>query len=321
VTTPSLPGLPSDKLIPPLNAAPAGNVSPGIQPGTTGNIVLAQYVIVFGASGGWFIYDGTPAPGNAPIYWGGNVSADPYGNALTQGIWAGQPGSIQIGIQTSGPGPTGSAIMYFVPVGSYAGDAAIGMQQEGGQAIMVIQGAQTAPNPAANSDRILIALWDHGGGSTAAFTGFYNDTGGTSRPLFDGNCAGMSLYAVQQFAAVDPTTGASPSAAFQPETWHNITLDSGWTVAGGETPQYRLLPGGNVQLRGDISHAGTTAQTDINSGHPLGAGYQPAAARYYRPPQAADFAGAVQANPTGIITMRASGFTATQAILDGIYSL
>jgi hypothetical protein len=108
---------------------------------------------------------------------------------------------------------------------------------------------------------------------------------------------------------------------FSADAWNNVTVDAGWGSLG-EPAQYRLMPDqGFVALRGDISHAGTTAQVAINSGNPLPVAYRPAATRYYRAPQAADGAGAIQVDSSGVITMRASGFTATQAILDGIYSL
>jgi len=102
------------------------------------------------------------------------------------------------------------------------------------------------------------------------------------------------------------------------ETWHNITLDAGWTSV--VTPQYRLLPDGDVEVRGQITHAGVTTAVNINNSNPIPGAYWPAANRVYRPPVAADSAGTVQISSAGVFAMRASGFTATQAILDGIYS-
>jgi hypothetical protein len=323
VTEPLLPGRPSDGLIAPLNAPRGGQVSTGVQPGVSGNIVLAQYVVVFGESGGVFIYAGTPALGNPPLYWMGNVTQDPYGNPLDQGIWAGQPGSVQVGIQTSGAGPTGAARVFFIPVGSYAADAAVGIVQTSTQAILEVNGAQTTANPDPASDRVTLGLWDHGTsglpGATAAFTAFYLDASGGGNPLLDGNCTGLNLYSVSTFAATEPGTGTSSTNPFVPETFHPITVDAGWTIVN--QPAYRLLPGGNVQVVGLITHAATAAQTDINSANPVPVAYRPSVTRYYRTPQAADLAGAVEVQFGGVFTMRASGFNATQAILDGIYAL
>lgn len=77
----------SDGLVPPLNAPPAGLVYPGVQPGVTSAIVLAHFVIVFGTSGGVFVYSGTPGPGTL-IASVTAASADPYGNPTGQGITA-----------------------------------------------------------------------------------------------------------------------------------------------------------------------------------------------------------------------------------------
>lgn len=120
-------------------------------------------------------------------------------------------------------------------------------------------------------------------------------------------------------AMIMTKTGTSIIGVITIDSWHNITADSGWT--GVVTPQYRLLPDGNVQLRGQLTHAGVTATTAFNSGHPLPAAYQPPVTRFVRPPQAQDAAGTTQIDDTGVISMRASGFTATVIILDGIYSL
>jgi hypothetical protein len=323
MTYPVAPGLPSDKLIPPLNAPKAANVSPGVQPGVSSGIVLAQYVVVFGTSGGVFIYDGTPAPGNPPIYWFGNVTADPYGNQVDQGIWAGQPGSIQVGIQTSQAGPAGLAEVFFVPVGTYDRDAVIAMQQVGGQAILQILGARTTAVPAANSDYVLTDYYDHGAGTTAAIADAYFDANGVGHNLMLRNCQGTAIFACGTFNAVDPTTGTSSVNPALPETWHALALDTGWS-AGSPSPEYRLFPGGNVQLRGIATRtSGSIATlTSINNSNPLPVAYRPGGVRYYRAGQAVDSAAAVDMGTGGVLVARASGaVTATQAILDGSYTL
>ena len=312
-------GLPSDKLVAPMNAPAAGALATGVQAGVSGQVVLAQYVVIFGTTGGMFVYAGSPGPGNAPIYSISNADADPYGNVIEPGIWAGRPGNIQVGIQASG----GIAYIFFVPVGSYAGDAIMGMLQSGGQAILQIAGAQTEANPAVNSDYVIIDLYDHGSAGpdgSAAVDALYFDSTGNPHFLFQGNYQGMYLPAVNTLAAVEPGTGTSSSNVAVAETFHNITVDAGWTIV--IQPQYRLIPGVGVQVIGLITHAATAAQTDINASHPVGPGYLPSTTRYYRTPMPApDLAGSVQVSSAGVFTMRASGFNATQAILDGIYAL
>lgn len=321
MTTPAeLAALPSARVFPPANAPKAGNAAPGVQPGSSEE-VIARYVIIFGDSGGLFIYAGSPGPGNPPVYSVSNADQDPFGNPISPGIWAGAPGSIQVGIQAT----PGQAEIFFVPAGTYAADASAGVVQNGGQAILELLGAQTTAAGTPTSDRVGLFLWDHGTsglpGAHADLQAVYFYTGGTFINLFDGNFAGLAIPACAGITAVEPGTGTDVSTPAVSETWHTVTTDAGWGSLG-EPPQYQLLAQtGFVALRGDISHAGTTAQVDINSANPLPAAYRPAATRYYRPPQAADGAGAIEVQPSGVITMRASGFSATQAILDGIYSL
>lgn len=103
--------------------------------------------------------------------------------------------------------------------------------------------------------------------------------------------------------------------------WQDIPLDSGWT-AGPQVPQYQLAGDGTVQVRGQATCASITAVTPLNSGSPLAASFQPAVTRYYRASDPMDGAGAVQIDGTGVFSVRASSaYPATQAILDGFYSL
>lgn len=309
-------GLPSDKLVTPVNAPRGGQVTPGVQPGVSSGVLLAQYVIVFGTTAGVFIYSGTPGPGNPPVYSVSNADSDPYGNTIQPGIWAGKPGGVQTGFQEFG----NAGVQFFiVPGGPYAADAElIGIEVSGGAELAMVSAAENSPK----NDRVFHAVYSNSasGVGSANWQAGYLDITGAQHQFIAFNFAGVFLAAVTSFTAAQPGTGTGTGNVAVEETWHNVTTDAGWGSLG-EPAQYRLLPGANVQLRGDISHAGTTAQTAINSSNPLPTGYRPAATRYYRPPQSADGAGAIQVDSGGVITMRASGFTATQAILDGIYSL
>lgn len=278
MTTPAeLAALPSAQLIPPLNAARAGNAAPGVQPGVSGQIVFAQYVVVFGTSGGMFIYAGQPGPGNPPVYWFGNVVADPYGNPLKQGVWAGQQGSIQVGIQTSGPGAGGSAQIFFVPVGDYAADATAGMLQTGGQAFLEFLGAQTTANPDAESDRVGLFLTDHGSGQSAALSVFYFDSAGAGHVALGVTCSGLQLPAVWGLSAVQPGTGSSSANPYVPETWHPAALSNSWAGSGSGVNGlfYRLNPDAEVEIILDLLHATATGNSICAT---LGTGYRPATA-------------------------------------------
>lgn len=281
MSAPLDPSLPSDKLVAPLNAPRAGSVSPGVQPGVSGQIVLAQYVIIFGTSGGMFIYAGSPALGNPPLYSFGNVTADPYGNPVNPGIWAGAPGQIQVGIQAQG----GAAEVFFVPVGTYAADASAGILQTATQAILEIFGARTAAIPAANSDRVGLFLWDHGTSGLPTATAdiqavFFPSSGAGGWLLWDGNYLGLNLPTVRNIQAIQPGTATDPSTTPVPEPWHQATLINGWTASGGVAGVfYRLLPwgpNGTVEIIGDIVHATATGNSTCAQ---LGTGYQPATAQ------------------------------------------
>lgn len=310
------PGVPGDKLFPPVNAPRAQGTPVGVQPGTSNAIVLAQYVVVFGSSGGMFVYAGTPGPGNPPVYSVSNADKDPYGNTVEPGIWAGPPGSIQVGMQAE-PGSGFGQILFVTPGGPFSADGAMfGIEQGGGQSLGI-----SSSSVAANPDHVEVSFQDNlSGGGSARLEQVYFDITGTPHAGSALDFSGFKIGA-GSIIAVDPSTGTSLGNPFAGETWHPVTVDAGWGSLG-EPAQYRLLgDSGFVALRGDISHAATAVQTDINSGVPLPSAYRPAATRYYRPPMAADLAGSVEVQSTGVITMRASGFAATQAILDGIYSL
>jgi hypothetical protein len=72
---------------PPQNASPAGQLIPGIQPGTSSSVVQARLVIVSGPTGvieGIFVYapGTTPGPGNTPIAAMTNGTTDPFSNTV-----------------------------------------------------------------------------------------------------------------------------------------------------------------------------------------------------------------------------------------------
>jgi hypothetical protein len=147
----------------------------------------------------------------------------------------------------------------------------------------------------------------------SSFSGDMTLNAGTHNIVLDSNVQATGAITAQSGTPAVPTLITT-------DFWQTITLDVAWT-AGAQAPQYRLLPDGNVQVRGTATIAGTAAAANINSGHPIPAAYRPGANRIYRPPTAADAAGTAQIASSGVFTMRASGFTATQVILDGMYSI
>lgn len=103
-------------------------------------------------------------------------------------------------------------------------------------------------------------------------------------------------------------TSSSPTLIVT-DTWHTITLDAGWSPQSGfDAPQYRLLPTGDLQLRGMAEHIVFTSNIDLNSAHPLPSAYRPANTHHFRAydnstgtPRAG-----VQIAPSGVITAMAT---------------
>lgn len=164
----------------------------------------------------------------------------------------------------------------------------------------------------------------HTPGSVTSFTGTLiltsptETSGDTQSQLV---VVSSAAYASASAAMVIGPAGIKVAVPISADTWHNITLDTGWT-AGPQVPQYRLLPDGNVQVRGQATHASVTAVTYVNQSNPIPSAYRPALTRYYRASDPADTAGLIQANSDGTFQVRAtSSFPATQALLDGTYSL
>lgn len=130
-----------------------------------------------------------------------------------------------------------------------------------------------------------------------------------------------AAYAAASAAMVVGPAGIKVTVPIAADTWHPITLDTGWT-AGPQVPQYRRLPDGNIQVRGQATHASMTAGTNINNSNPLTTAYQPAANRFYKGADPSDSAGAIFMSTAGVLGLRASTtFPATTALLDGIYSI
>jgi hypothetical protein len=91
-----------DGLVRPLNAPVAGQLVPGVQPGTSGGVVVAREVIVFGTGTGTgiFAYSPTPGPNNL-VYSETQAAADSFGNTTVPGTTVYQ-GNIALNMVASG---------------------------------------------------------------------------------------------------------------------------------------------------------------------------------------------------------------------------
>jgi len=102
-----------------LSGAPAGYQAPSLPstaPGPAAGIVRARLVIVSGTAGGVFVYAGTPALGNPPIFWATSASTDPFGNVLPS----------TSGVAASGTFTAGNMIVDQTGLYIYSGTPALG---------------------------------------------------------------------------------------------------------------------------------------------------------------------------------------------------
>jgi len=266
-------------------------------------VVYANKVIVFGTGDGVFVYNGTPAVGNPPVLWTSATNEDPFGNTLTPqtgpSTGVGQDGDAQVLLKILAG--IGGAIVFPLP-GTWTNYPNIYGEVTGSGGLLSVNG----PTDSSVDDQVFMGLYSAADGfnnaSTVAFE--YIGPGPTHNTLMYGDCTGITIYVCKSISAVLPGTGTSPSNPAQVETWHNITVDSGWTtgVLDRAAPRYRLLPDGNLQLNGAASAAFFSGSKTLNNSNPLPASYRPAQpADYY----SGDFVGSrchISIDTNGIIT-------------------
>lgn len=306
----------SDGLIPPLNAPPAGQLSPGVQPGTTPGIVLAQYVIVFGTAGGVFLYSGSPGAGNPPVAWMSTAAKDPYGNTLTPAsdvvIGAGQDGSPQAVLKLSG---TSGEIEFPLP-GTWTNYPNMYGSVSGSGGELSVNGpTDTSVNDQAYIVMVSAAIGYEGGSAGSLY---YADANGGHNTIALWGDSGLVINA-GVISAVKPGTGGSPVNPAAQETWHDVSLDSGWTNA--DTLRYKLVAEKNaVWVQGAVTHASFSAAADINSSNPLPSEYWPANTHNIGGPGIPGRAGA-EITAAGVIIAEPNGTSCTECDINGWYPL
>jgi hypothetical protein len=299
-----------DGLVPPLNAPPAGALVPGVQPGVSNAVILAQYVIVFGTAGGVFIYSGAPAAGNPPIAWMSGAAADPYGNTLTPAshvvIGAGQDGSPQVVLESS----SGSGELAFPLPGTWTNYPNMFGAVAGSGGTLSLNGpTDTTVNDQAYLE-MLSAAAGYEGGSAGAM--HYKDANGGDNTIAIWGDNGLLINAAQPINAVKPGTGGSPTNPAQPESWHAMALANSWANDAGQvTAQYRLVasPPNSVEIIGAIVATAATSSTFFT----LPAAYRPAHAQQIP----AGATGGVIGAAAPFITCTAAGALSTNDVTIG----
>jgi len=286
--------------------------------------IIARLVIIEGTGDGLFVYDGPPAAGNLIVSAAAASGTDADGNDYDIGL------EVQNGGQIITQG-TAASIREYIAGGnpvkqwrsgytSEQGPAGIFTQLiNQGDADEYIQWWLFGPVVTGQADAAFIVMnsSQQNAGNNAFGSLGYQDTSGSPAGMLSWGPGGIS--AIGTVAAVEPGTGTVAVDAVT-ETWHDISLDSGWSqTAGFQTPQYRLTAQGDLQLKGRISHAALGAATAINSGTPLPSAYCPAAKAYYRN---ADANGAgLEMAPSGVLTAYPGGASPATADLTGIVAL
>jgi hypothetical protein len=164
-----------------------------------------------------------------------------------------------------------------------------------------------------------VGQWEVGDGSMR----FYGTTGPAAGSLVlaispiagtDGEANAYAAGLAGPVTAIQP--GSSPNAL---ETWHAITLASGWsTVAGQPVPSYRLLADGTVEITGSATHASFAAATALTASGALPAAYRPATTQFVPGCLATD--AAIEITTAGLINAEPPAAT-TSCRFNGTYPI
>ena len=210
---------------------------------------------------GAFFYDGTPATGNLLLSIASAAGTDAYGNTYQAGFatYNGSANSMRL---------NGTELLLFAAAGF--GETTVNTSVTAGDSpiITLVGGALSSsvggsiyesststtdqlnlvgPHTATDTElsHVDVILQTQSGNAEANGTLDYESAAGNVAALTWGVGGGALLGTV---TATHP--GTSPGTA---ETWQTPTLDTGWTVTGANVPvQYKLLPDGNVMIRGEV---------------------------------------------------------------------
>ena len=231
-----------DGLVPPLNAPPAGAMTPGVQPGVSQAVVLANKVIVFGANGGIFVYSGTPALGNLITSIAGAAGIDNVGNAYLRGV---------VTYQELGP-TSFLALQDDVTVLTWWTATSAAGPWTKASSISSAAGAQVTYVNASGSIEVTTTDVPTDGGLIVENT----------------TLAGFNGY------GFSPSTGLVATIGGVFETWHTLSLTTVTASGNGVNGfRYRLMPFNCLLLEWDLNTNSVASNTVIAT---LPAGWRPA---------------------------------------------
>lgn len=254
-------------------------------------------IIVGGANAGVFVYSGTPASGNPPIFWATSATKDPFGNTIPQSSTAGiaSPGTFVAGnmiVNTSGIftySGTPAANNLVTSVAPAAGTDAFGNQYVAGSASYSFQNVVASFATALNGGT---TTWYTAAAGTfgpwtsvaTAKTVSVSPTGltitGAGEAILTNGTASLSVGtsvapgSLVLSGAVAAINGAVPGSPGVADSWHAMTLVNSWAnTAGFTAAQYRAVasPPNSVEIIGVIAATAATSTTFFT----LPAAYQP----------------------------------------------
>lgn len=304
------------------NLIAAGTVVAGIINGTT--VQAAQY-IADGTSGEFLIYASAPAAGNLVLSVSPVAGADSHGNTYKDGIGIyHSTGVLQLHVNATvgAPAlelPTGvstesaGAAIYSLPVNTGLADEFITFRLNGPSST---RDGQTA--------NLILSSSAHDGSSIVG--GILNCSGvDVAYWQSNGIHVEKSLFGTGGILSVGDSVSMASGKFISADSWHPITLDSGWIAASGfDAPRYRILPDGNLQLAGAASRTAFTSNIALNSSNPLPAAYQPTNTHHYRGYDTSTGTArcGVQIAPNGILTALATASSSSSLCeIDGIIPL
>jgi hypothetical protein len=243
---------------------------------------------------------------NSNIGAGGNANQTAYwidqGHALTQDVTsAGIGQAFQNGTATCltfGPATPSNSDPSLYDYGYFKGGS--------GNAIMQIIGTTgSGVNQSGNGGNGTCMVTYS---STTTLTAAMSAVSGTDSA---GNAYGAGFTG--QIAAFEP--GSNPSVV---ETWHTLTLASGWTAVNG--PYYRYTEDNCVEMFGSATHAAFTGTTLLTAAGALPTGYRPTSTWNVGGTGIPGRAGA-EVSPAGTVSAVPNGTSCTECDIAGKYPL
>lgn len=236
---------------------------PAVSP-SSGDIVRAREVIIFGAGGGLFIYSGTPALGNPPVLSAvaPGVTTDPYGNPVTPVLEIqGADGVVSVTAPAFIQFPSGASFQNAIAT------IASGIVGTSPQFIQLLLASATGTLAGAR-DQVQVELNSAASDGSSDANGelVWVGSNGTAHEYAFWDSTGFNIVAG---LATGAHPGSSPAVA---ETRQSVA--AGGSPAWSGTVFYELLATGRLEIVAQLTAPGSTPVNN-NTICTLPSGYRP----------------------------------------------